>query len=242
MGGTFLARHEPHDAKIRRIFGDIADVYDPMNRVITLGQWGRWQRRFLELVAPSAGERCLDIATGTGDLAILIAQMEPGVHVTGLDLSRDMLSVAEHKVAERGLSSRIALVEGNALQLPFPDASFDLVTCGFGLRNFPDLPAALKEMRRVLRPGGRALSLEVSRPTNGLVFFGFKLFFYGVVPVLGRLAGRRGAAYGWLPESHRKFPGRAVLSDMYRAAGFAHVEGWPLTLGSVAVHRGVAAP
>lgn len=241
MGGAVLARHEPHDAKIRRIFGDIATVYDPMNRVITLGQWGRWQRRFLELVAPAAGERCLDLATGTGDLAIMLAQMEPGMHVTGLDLSREMLAVAERKVADTGLDRQIDLVEGNALHLPFADASFDLVTCGFGLRNFPDLAEALAEMRRVLRPGGRALSLEVSRPTNRLVFFGFKLFFYGVVPVLGRLAGRGGAAYAWLPESHRNFPGRATLSGLYRAAGFAAVEAWPLTLGSVAVHRGVAA-
>ena len=240
MGGAVLARHDPHDAKIRRIFGDIATVYDPMNRVITLGQWGRWQRRFLQLVAPAAGERCLDIATGTGDLAIMIAQVEPGIHVTGLDLSREMLAVAEHKVRERGLGQRVELVEGNALHMPFADASFDLVTCGFGLRNFPDLPAALAEMRRVLRPGGRALSLEVSRPTNRLVLFGFKLFFYGIVPLLGRLAGKGGAAYAWLPESHRKFPGRAALSQLYRAAGFEPVEAWPLTLGSVAVHRGVA--
>jgi demethylmenaquinone methyltransferase/2-methoxy-6-polyprenyl-1,4-benzoquinol methylase len=242
MGGSLLARHDSHDAKIRRIFGDIAQVYDPMNRVITLGQWGRWQRRFLELCAPGPGERCLDLATGTGDLAILLAGMQPEMHVTGLDLSRDMLAVAERKVAERGLASRIDLVEGNALDLPFPDASFDLVTCGFGLRNFPDLQAALGEMRRVLRPGGRALSLEVSRPTSRLVFFGFKLFFYGIVPVLGRLAGSRGAAYTWLPESHRKFPGRAVLAEMYRKAGFTEVKAWPLTLGSVAIHRGVAAP
>ena len=236
-----MARYEPHDAKVRRIFGDIARVYDPMNRVITLGQWGRWQRRFLEEVSPGVGERCLDLATGTGDLAIMIAQLGPGVSVTGLDLSREMLEVAERKVAERGLASRIELVEGNALQLPFPDASFDLVTCGFGLRNFPDLPTALREMRRVLRPGGRALSLEVSRPTNPLYFFGFKLFFYGIVPILGRLVGRGGAAYAWLPESHRRFPGRAALADLYRAAGFEKVEAWPLTLGSVAIHRGVAA-
>ncbi len=241
MGGALLARHAPHDAKIRRIFGDIAHVYDPMNRVITLGQWARWQRRFLALVAPAPGERCLDIATGTGDLAIMIAQMEPLIHVTGLDLSQEMLSVAKRKVAERGLATRVELVEGNALQLPFPDASFDLVTCGFGLRNFPDLPGALREMRRVLRPGGRALSLEVSRPTNPLAFLGFKMFFYGIVPVLGRLAGRGGAAYAWLPESHRRFPGRAALADLYRAAGFQKVEAWPLTLGSVAVHQGAVA-
>jgi demethylmenaquinone methyltransferase/2-methoxy-6-polyprenyl-1,4-benzoquinol methylase len=241
MGGAVLARHDPHDAKIRRIFGDIATVYDPMNRVITLGQWGRWQRRFLELVALAPGEHCLDLATGTGDLAIMLAQVEPGIHVTGLDLSREMLSVAERKVAERHLGRQIDLVEGNALHLPFPDASFDVVTCGFGLRNFPDLAAALAEMRRVLRPGGRALSLEVSRPTNLVIFAGFKLFFYGVVPVLGRLAGRGGAAYAWLPESHRKFPGRADLAELYRKAGFTAVEAWPLTLGSVAVHRGVVA-
>ena len=241
MGGAALVRHEPHDAKIRQIFGDIAQVYDPMNRVITLGQWGRWQRRFLALVAPAEGERCLDLATGTGDLAIMMAQVQPGMHVVGLDLSREMLAVAERKIASVGLAGRVYVVEGNALALPFPDASFDLVTCGFGLRNFPDLPQALREMRRVLRPGGRALSLEVSRPTNGLTFFGFKLFFYGLVPLLGRLVGRAGAAYAWLPESHRRFPGRAALAELYRAAGFERVAAWPLTMGAVAIHRGVAA-
>ena len=232
-----MARYGPHDAKIRSIFGDIAQVYDPMNRVITLGFWGSWQRTFLRLCAPKAGERCLDVATGTADLALMIARAAPGSHVTGLDLSREMLAVAERKIADQGLSAQIDVVEGNALALPFPDATFDLVTCGFGLRNFPDLPQALREMRRVLRPGGRALSLEVSRPTGRLTFIGFKIFFYGIVPLLGRAVGR-GGSYGWLRESHRTFPGRAALADLYRGAGFVDVAAWPLTMGSVAVHRG----
>ncbi|MDA8345225.1 MAG: ubiquinone/menaquinone biosynthesis methyltransferase [Thermaerobacter sp.] len=232
------ARYDAHNDKIRDIFGAIARVYDPMNRVITLGLWGSWQRRFLDLVAPRDGEYCLDIATGTGDLAILIADSASRIRVTGLDLSRDMLDVAEEKIRRRGLEERVTVVEGNALMLPFPDQTFDVVTCGFGLRNFPDLPQALSEMRRVLKPGGRALSLEVSRPQNKLVWWGFRLYFYGLVPRLGRLAGRGGRAYAWLPESHRRFPGREVLSGLYRDAGFDAVEAWPLTLGSVAVHRG----
>ncbi len=235
---SVAARYDAHNDKIRTIFGAIARVYDPMNRVITLGLWGGWQRRFLELVAPQDKESCLDIATGTGDLAILIADRAPGIRVTGLDLSRDMLAVAEEKVRRRGLQERVTLVEGNALKLPFPDQSFDLVTCGFGLRNFPDLPQALSEMRRVLKPGGRALSLEVSRPQNKLFWWGFRLYFYGLVPLLGRLAGKGGQMYAWLPESHRRFPGREVLSGLYREAGFDSVAAWPLTFGSVAVHRG----
>jgi demethylmenaquinone methyltransferase/2-methoxy-6-polyprenyl-1,4-benzoquinol methylase len=232
------ARYDAHHQKIRDIFGAIARVYDPMNRVLTLGLWGSWQRRFLTLVAPRDGELCLDIATGTGDLAILIAERAPGVRVTGLDLSRDMLDVAEDKIRSRNLSERISVVEGNALSLPFPDASFDVVTCGFGLRNFPDLPQALSEMRRVLKPGGRALSLEVSRPENPAIWWAFRAYFYGFVPLLGRLAGRGGRAYAWLPESHRRFPGRTVLSNLYRDAGFDVVSAWPFTLGAVAVHRG----
>lgn len=236
------ARYDAHNAKIRDIFGAIARVYDPMNRVITLGLWDRWQRRFLQLVAPRDGEVCLDIATGTGDLAILIAERATGIRVTGLDLSRDMLVVAEDKIKRKGLADRVSVVEGNALMLPFPDESFDVVTCGFGLRNFPDLPQALSEMRRVLRQGGRALSLEVSRPQNKLVWFGFRFYFYGLVPLLGRLAGPGGRAYAWLPESHRRFPGREVLSGLYHDAGFDEVQAWPLTLGSVAVHRGAVKP
>lgn len=230
--------YEAHDAKIRSIFGDIARVYDPMNRIITLGQWGVWQRRYLETVRPAPGERCLDIATGTGDLAILLAQRQPECSVVGLDLSADMLRVAEQKIAERGLHDRVTVVEGNALSLPFPDQSFDVVTVGFGLRNFPDLPKALAEMRRVLKPGGRALSLEVSRPKGALASMGFRAFFYGIVPMLGRLVGRSGRAYAWLPESHRRFPGRDALEELFRTAGFDRVQSWPLTMGSVAIHRG----
>ncbi len=232
------ARYDAHHEKIRNIFGAIARVYDPMNRIITLGLWDSWQRRFLDVVAPRDGEMCLDIATGTGDLAILIAERAPGIRVTGLDLSRDMLDVAEAKILRKGLKERVQIVEGNALSLPFPDQSFDVVTCGFGLRNFPDLPRALSEMRRVLKPGGRALSLEVSRPHRRLVWWGFRTYFYGLVPLLGRLAGPGGRAYAWLPESHRRFPGREVLSGLYREAGFDAVDAWPLTLGSVAIHRG----
>lgn len=235
------SQYEAHDQKIRGIFGAIARVYDPMNRVITLGLWGAWQRRYLRRVEPRSGEHCLDIATGTGDLAVLIAQRAPGCTVIGLDLSADMLSVAREKIAAHRLQDRISVVEGNALALPFPDASFDLVTVGFGLRNFPDLPRALSEMRRVLRPGGRALSLEVSRPQSAIAWFGFRTFFYGIVPLLGRLAGRSGRAYAWLPESHRRFPGRMQLEEMFRAAGFQAIESWPLTMGAVAIHRGYQA-
>lgn len=236
------SQYEAHDAKIRGIFGDIARVYDPMNRVITLGFWGSWQRRYLDLVRPAPGERCLDIATGTGDLAVLIARRQPTVTVVGLDLSAEMLAVAHQKIAAQGLSDRVTVVEGNALALPFADASFDVITVGFGLRNFPDLPQALAEMHRVLRPGGRALSLEVSRPEGAVAAFGFRAFFYGVVPWLGRLIGRSGRAYAWLPQSHRRFPGRPQLEDLFRAAGFADVASWPLTMGAVAVHRGYRRP
>jgi len=211
-----------------------------MNRLITLGLWRNWQERFLKLAAPSGFAACLDIATGTADLAIGLARRAPEAVVTGLDLSPEMLAVAERKIRQAGLSERIALVRANALALPFPDGSFDLVTCGFGLRNFPDLPQALSEMRRVLKPGGRALSLEVSRPGNRLVWWGFRLYFYGLVPRLGRLAGRGGRAYAWLPESHRRFPGRGRLEELFAAAGFIRVRSWPLLLGSVAVHRGEA--
>lgn len=235
-------QYEAHDAKIRGIFRDIARIYDPMNRVITLGLWGSWQRHYLDLVNPAAGERCLDIATGTGDLAVRIAKRQPSSTVVGLDLSAEMLAVARRKIALQGLSDRIALVEGNALQLPFSDGSFDVITVGFGLRNFPDLAQALSEMRRVLRPGGRALSLEVSRPEGAVAAFGFRTFFYGVVPRLGRLVGRSGRAYAWLPQSHRRFPGRAQLEELFRSAGFGDVASWPLTMGAVAIHRGYRQP
>jgi demethylmenaquinone methyltransferase/2-methoxy-6-polyprenyl-1,4-benzoquinol methylase len=157
--------------------------------------------------------------------------------VVGLDLGPALREVARATGARAGLGDRVELVEGNALALPFPDRSFDGVTAGFSLRNVADLDRALAEMLRVLRPGGFAVSLDVSKPTHPWVRAAFLLFFYHLVPWIGALGGRGRRPYAWLSESLRAFPDRESLSRRFAAAGFARVQDRALSFGAAALHR-----
>lgn len=230
----------PDEKYVTQVFGEIAEVYDPMNRVLTFGLWGRWQRAFDRFCPVREGMRLLDVGCGTGDLTIRLARrVGPEGHVTGLDLTPAMLAVARRKVDAEGLGDRVTLVEGNALALPFPDGSFDGVTAGFSLRNMADLDGALREMFRVLRPGGFAVSLEVSKPSPGPVRSVFLFFFYRIVPLLGTLGGKGKSPYGWLAESLRAFPDRPGLRARFGNVGFDPVTDRALTLGAAALHRGI---
>lgn len=233
----------PDEHRVTGVFNDIARVYDPMNRVLTFGQWGRWQRAFARFVPARPGMRLLDVGCGTGDLSLILAGLvgREG-SVVGLDLTPAMLEVAREKVARAGLGAAIELVEGNALALPFPDASFDGVTAGFSLRNMADLDGALREMHRVLRPGGFAVSLEVSKPDRAAVRAPYLWFFYHVVPWIGALSGRGRAPYAWLSESLRAFPDRAGLRQRFAAAGFVRLEDRALSFGAAALHLGWRPP
>lgn len=230
------------EAFVESLFDGIAPVYDRMNRVMTFGLYDLWQGVLMRLAAPGEGEVALDVASGTGDLAIHLARRvgERG-RVTGLDLSRGMLSVGQRKVAAQGLTDRITLVEGNALDLPFEDDTFDLAVVGFGLRNMSDVPTAIAEMRRVVRPGGRVLSLEMSHPKGVLTAPLFHLYFDHLVPYVGALGGRGRKPYEWLPASLREFPDRERLETIFSDAGLVNVFSKPLAAGSVAIHRGLVA-
>ncbi|RDI73216.1 ubiquinone/menaquinone biosynthesis methyltransferase [Gaiella occulta] len=197
---------------VRAMFDRIAPVYDVMNRVMTAGLDRRWRRHTVAAVV-QPGERVLDACCGTGDLA-LEAEREGGI-VTGLDFSAEMLARARRK------SDTIEWVQGDVLALPCPDGAFDAATVGFGVRNVADLPAALAELRRVLRPGGRLAILEITRPRGPLRPF-FSLWFDRVVPVLGRVLPG-GQAYTYLPASVRRFPGAEDLAALIEAAGFEDV-------------------
>jgi demethylmenaquinone methyltransferase/2-methoxy-6-polyprenyl-1,4-benzoquinol methylase len=215
--------------EVRSMFDAIARVYDPMNRILTAGLDGRWRRRTAEAVV-RPGDRVLDACCGTGDLAL--ADERAGGTVTGLDFSEPMLERARRK------SDSIEWIRGDALALPFPDASFDAVTVGFGVRNVTDLEPALAELRRVLRPGGRLGVLDITTP-RGLLRPFYSVWFDRVVPLLGKaLPG--GSAYTYLPASVRRFPGAEELAGLIRAAGFEQV-GYRLFAGGiVALHTGVA--
>jgi demethylmenaquinone methyltransferase/2-methoxy-6-polyprenyl-1,4-benzoquinol methylase len=219
---------------VRTMFDRIAPVYDVMNRVMTAGLDVRWRR----LAAESAvrrGDRVLDAACGTGDLAV--ADLKAGAgRVTGLDFSEGMLQRARRKAA--ALELTVDWVQGDMLALPFADATFDAATVGFGVRNVEDLELGLRELRRVLRPGGRIAILEITQPRGALRPF-YSLWFDRVVPLLGKVLPG-GEAYTYLPESVKRFPTAERLADMLREAGFAEVR-FRLMAGSiVALHSGAA--
>jgi demethylmenaquinone methyltransferase/2-methoxy-6-polyprenyl-1,4-benzoquinol methylase len=217
------------ETQVRAMFDRIARVYDRMNSVMTAGMHHRWRRRAADLAQVGPDSRALDVATGTGDLAIELAGR--GATVVGLDFSERMLELARAK------SSAIDFVQGNALELAYPDSSFDAVTVGFGARNFSDLDRGLRELARVTRPGGRVVILEITSPQRPPLSWFFRLWFDRVVPALGRVAGDPDA-YSYLPSSVRRFPGPQELGAKLAAAGLEDVR-WVLTAGGIiAIHAG----
>jgi demethylmenaquinone methyltransferase/2-methoxy-6-polyprenyl-1,4-benzoquinol methylase len=214
---------------VRRMFDRIAPVYDAMNRLMTAGLDRRWRAEAAGAVV-RPGDRVLDVCCGTGDLAV--AAHEAGGKVTGLDFSEPMLERA------RGKSGEIDWIAGDALAMPFADGSFDVVTVGFGVRNFEELPRGLAELRRVLRPGGRLAVLEITRPEGLLAPF-YRFWFDGVIPLAGKLLPG-GSAYTYLPASVRRFPDPQGLAKLMDEAGFDEIR-WRLFAGGiVALHTGVA--
>jgi demethylmenaquinone methyltransferase/2-methoxy-6-polyprenyl-1,4-benzoquinol methylase len=214
---------------VRTMFDRIAPVYDVMNRVMTAGLDRRWRRETAEAVA-APGEPHLDVCCGTGDLAVEAARL--GARVTGLDFSERMLERARCK------APALTWVRGDALALPFEDGSFAATTVGFGIRNVDDLEQALRELRRVLRPGGRVGVLEITRPRGALAVF-YRGWFDVLVPAIGKLLPG-GSAYTYLPASVRRFPGPEELARLMAGAGFGDVR-WRLRAGGiVALHVGEA--
>jgi demethylmenaquinone methyltransferase/2-methoxy-6-polyprenyl-1,4-benzoquinol methylase len=211
------------------MFDRIARVYDLMNSVMTAGMHHRWRERAADLAHVGPGSTALDVATGTGDLAVELARR--GAEVTGSDFAPAMLEIARRK------APGLRFEEGDALDLAHPAGSFDAVTVGFGARNFADLDRGLSEMTRVARPGGRVVVLEITTPTKPPLSWFFKAWFDRVVPVLGRIAGDP-EAYTYLPSSVRRFPGPEELAGRMAAAGLTDVR-WILTAGGIiAIHVG----
>ncbi len=222
------------------MFDRIARVYDRMNSVMTAGMHHRWRFRAADLAGVTAGDRTLDVATGTGDLAIELARrVSPGGEVVGLDFAESMLEVARRKAERMGLAG-LRFERGNAMELPYADGEFAATTVGFGARNFSDLGQGLREMARVTRPGGRVVVLEITSP-QGLLSWFFRIWFDVAVPALGRLAHDRDA-YTYLPSSVRRFPGTGELGAELAQAGLVDVR-WLLTAGGIiAIHAGTVPP
>ena len=223
------------EAQVRAMFDRIAGLYDRMNTVMTAGLHHSWRRRAADLAAVPPGGRALDVATGTGDLALeLAARVGPGGEVVGTDFSERMLSLA--RVKSGGVAG-VRFEAANALSLPYGDDEFDATTVGFGARNFSDLMRGLSEMSRVVRPGGRVVVLEITNPQRPPLSTFFELWFDRVVPLLGRFAGDADA-YSYLPSSVRRFPGPDELAAMMWQCGLRKIR-YVLTAGGIiAIHVG----
>jgi demethylmenaquinone methyltransferase / 2-methoxy-6-polyprenyl-1,4-benzoquinol methylase len=231
------------ETQVQAMFDRIAGLYDRMNSVMTAGLHHQWRRRAADLAALAPGDRALDVATGTGDLAFELAQrVAPGGEVIATDFSEKMLDVAREKAAARsdGLSgsSPVRFELANALALPYDDGVFDAATVGFGARNFSDLAAGLREMARVVRVGGHVVVLEITTPQRPPLSTFFRLWFDRVVPALGRIAGDP-QAYSYLPSSVRRFPGPSELAFVMSRCGLGEIRYVITAGGIIALHVGL---
>jgi demethylmenaquinone methyltransferase / 2-methoxy-6-polyprenyl-1,4-benzoquinol methylase len=224
--------------EVAAMFDRISDRYDLMNALISGFQEPRWRKRLVDAAALRVGMSAIDIATGTGRVALDLAdRVGPYGHVVGVDVAPRMIEIARRSAADR---IELEFVVGDALALPLPDATFDVATIAFGMRNLPDYERGFSEMRRVVRPGGKVLCLEIARPASGVGRVG-RLWFEHVVPLLGRLAGQ-GEAYRYLVESVRAYPPPEAIADVMRSAGLVNVAWGPLTFGMVTLHEGRRPP
>ena len=230
----------PQKEKIQQMFDGIAPDYDRLNHLMSLGTDRNWRRRALrEIVTPDAPQQILDLACGTGDFSLAIAgRMHPDSRITGLDLSEGMLAVMREKVARAGLQGRISCGQGDSEAMPFAEGAFDVVTIAFGIRNFEHREAALREILRVLRPGGRLVILELSVPEGRFLRWCYNLYFKHFVPWIGgRVSGDK-AAYKYLPASVQAFPGRREWMATMTRCGFADVRHRAFTLGLCRMYLG----
>src|SRR5215207_10273705 len=217
MGSAEARSGTLEEGQVRAMFDRIARVYDLMNSVMTAGLHHRWRERAVDLAALERGGRALDVACGTGDLAVELARrVGPSGKVVGSDFSEAMLERARQK------STAVEWEWANALELPYPDDGFDAATVGFGARNFSDLEQGLREMARVVRPGGRVVVLEITTPTEPPLSTFFSLWFDRIVPVLGRVTGED-QAYRYLPSSVKRFPGPRELGAIMHGLGLRDV-------------------
>lgn len=227
---------EEFSGQVRGMFDRIAGVYDLMNSAMTAGMHHQWRERAVDRAEVGPGSDALDICCGTGDLALeLRRRIGPDGRVVGSDFSEQMLDLARAKSGEQGLPVEFGWAD--ALDLPYGDGSFDAVTVGFGARNLADLDAGIAEMARVLKPGGRIVILEITRPQREPLASFYGLWFDRVVPVLGNVAGDPDA-YSYLPESVRSFPPPDELAARIDAAGFEDVRWLLLAGGIIAIHSG----
>lgn len=223
---------------VHDVFESIAPKYDRMNTLISFGMHKYWRRYTMKKMGIQAGESAIDIACGTCDWTISLAKASKAQdQIVGLDFSKNMLQIGREKLIKEGLPE-VKLVHGSALDIPFEDNTFDYATIGFALRNVPDLEKTIREMMRVVKPGGKVVSLELSKPTWPPFRFLYYIYFQKILPFLGKLFANRYEQYRWLPESLIQFPDYKQLEQIFYDIGFEKVDTHPLSGGIVAVHIG----
>jgi len=224
---------------VREVFASVAPRYDLMNDLMSAGVHRLWKNTLVDVVNPRPGEKFLDVAGGTGDIAFRIARRQgERPDVTICDINAAMLEVGRDRAVDRGLLRGLTWTTGDAEDLPFPDRSFDGYTIAFGLRNVTDIDKALGEAYRVLRPGGRFYCLEFSKVKSAPIGRVYDAYSERALPFFGRLVARDAESYRYLHESIRRFPAQRVLAERMRKAGFANVVWRDMTLGVVALHSG----
>lgn len=226
------------EERVHNVFENISEKYDVMNSIISFQRHKAWRKDTMKRMNVRPGSAALDVCCGTADWTVALSHaVGPKGKVVGLDFSRNMLKIGEQKVAKLQLENT-ELVHGNAMELPFADNTFDYATIGFGLRNVPDYLQVLREMCRVVKPGGKVVCLETSQPT----MFGFRqiyyLYFQYIMPFLGKLFAKSYKEYSWLQESAKDFPGRKELAQMFEQAGLENIKVKAYTGGVAAMHLG----
>lgn len=221
--------------QVTQMFDTISGNYDGLNRVISMGIDVKWRKKVVALVAAQKPETVLDIATGTGDLAILMTKTS-ATKIIGLDLSVGMLEVGKKKIAEKGLSDKIEMVVGDSENIPYPDNYFDAITVSFGIRNFETLEKGLAEIYRVLKPGGLFVILETSVPTKFPFRQGYGFYTKFILPLIGKLFSKDNSAYGYLSESAANFPFGENLNNILRKISFIECKAMPQTFGVATIY------
>lgn len=224
--GSNLSKKE----QVADMFNNIAGKYDFLNHFLSLGIDKGWRKKAIAEIAKVQPKNILDVATGTGDLAIAAAKLNPD-KITGIDIAAQMLDVGRQKLKEKGLDELITMHVGDSEALPFADNSFDAITCAYGVRNFEHLEAGLKEMCRVLRPSGKLAILEFSHPKKFPVKQGYQFYFKYILPTLGKLVSKHSTAYSYLPESVMAFPEGQRFCEILTECGFKESKARPLTFG-----------
>lgn len=221
--------------QVAQMFDTISENYDGLNRVISLGIDIKWRKKVVEIVGRNKPKQILDIATGTGDLALMMSVLNPS-RIVGLDISAGMLEVGKQKIAKANLSEKIEMIVGDSEAMPFDDATFDAITVSFGVRNFANLDKGLKEIARVLKPTGVLVILETSNPVKFPFKQGYKLYTNLFLPTVGKLFSKDKSAYSYLSESANSFPFGEAFNNILQKNGFTHTKADPVTFGVATIY------